>query len=445
MRDSRREFISLAIALGVILVLVANLFQGRLLATGDDEYDELLVFTTALDRVQSEYVREVSMKELLRGALSGMLTSLDPHSSYIPPEMYDQLKTDTEGEFEGVGMELTVDPRRGPIIGPGNPLFVLRPLPGTPAFRSGIVEGDRIIKIDGESTNGLTINDAVKKIKGPRGTRVTLTIERTLDEMGDSNVFDVELVREKIPLHSVAHTDMTEDGLGYIRLADFKEHTVEELTGKIEELEQGGMKALVLDLRYNPGGLLKSAAEVADLFLPKGAVIVSTKGRRPADAMTMESEEEVFLSKEECPMAILVNGSSASASEIVTGALQENGRAIVVGTKTYGKGSVQTVIPLKDKSALRLTTAYFYTPRGEQLSNNGIEPDIKIAMSREDDIKLRQQLPDDTAAPPKQKPGEEPEEKVEDVQLKEAITVLRGYVLLARQGKVDSEQVAVTK
>jgi carboxyl-terminal processing protease len=255
----------------------------------------------------------------------------------------------------------------------------------------------------------------------------------------------VELVREKIPLHSVAHTEMTADGIGYIRVADFKEHTAGELKEKIEELNKNSMKALVLDLRYNPGGLLKSAAEVADLFLPKGAVIVSTKGRQPENAMTMEAEEDMLLSKEQCPMAVLVNGSSASASEIVTGALQENGRAIVVGTKTYGKGSVQTVIPLKDKSALRLTTAYFYTPRGQQLSNNGIEPDIEIALSREDDIKLRQQLPDDREAPPREKPGEEPEEKLVDVQLKEAITVLRGYVLLARQEKACSEQVAVTK
>ena len=444
MKDSRREFVSLAIALGIILALVANLFQGRLLATGNDEYTDWEVFSTALERVRDEYVREVSTKDLLHNALSGMLSLLDRHSSYIPPEIYDQLKTDTEGEFEGVGMELTVDPRRGPTISPENPLFVRRPLPGTPAFRSGIIEGDRIVKIDGENTDGLTINEAVNKIKGPRGTKVTLTIERSLNEMEERKLFDVELVREKIPLHSVAHTEMTEDGIAYIRIADFKEHTVDELKEKIDQLRQDGMKALVLDLRYNPGGLLKSAAEVADLFLPKGEVIVSTKGRRPADSMTMESEHDAFLAKEECPMAVLVNGSSASASEIVTGALQENGRAIVIGSKTYGKGSVQTVIPLMDKSALRLTTAYFYTPRGEQLSNNGIEPDIKVALSQEDDIELRQQLPDDTNLQ-KQQPGEEPEEKLEDVQLKEAITVLRGYVVLAHREKAQSEQAAVTR
>jgi carboxyl-terminal processing protease len=444
MRDSRREFIGLAIALGIIVVLVANLFQGRLLATGEDEYTEWEVFSTALEKVRDEYVREVSTQELLRNALSGMLSSLDAHSSYILPEMYDQLKTDTEGEFEGVGMELTVDPRRGPTIGPGNPLFVRRPLPGTPAFRSGIIEGDRIAKIDGENTDGLTINEAVNKIKGPRGTKVTLTIERLLNEMEESEVFDVELVREKIPLHSIAHTEMTDDGIAHIRIADFKEHTVDELKEKIDQLRQDGMKALVLDLRYNPGGLLKSAAEVADLFLPQGEVIVSTKGRRPVDAMTMESEQDVWLSKEDCPMAVLVNGSSASASEIVTGALQENGRAIVIGSKTYGKGSVQTVIPLMDKSALRLTTAYFYTPRGQQLSNNGIEPDIKVALSREDDIRLRQQLPDDTKGP-KENSGEEQEQRIEDVQLKEAITVLRGYVVLAHREKAQIEEAAVTR
>jgi len=438
MRDSKREFISLAISLGIILALVANLFQGRLFAKTDDAFPAIMIFTTALDRVQDEYVREVGADELIQGALSGMLQSLDPHSSYIPPRMYDQLKLDTEGEFEGVGMELTVpDRREGALIGPGNPLMVRRPLPGTPAFRSGIVEGDNIVKIDGETTTGLTIDDAVKKIKGPRGTKVVLTIERMLADVSEPDTFDVELVREKIPLHSVAHTEVTEDGIGYIRGADFKEHTSDELKEKIGELQEKGMKALVLDLRYNPGGLLNSAAEVADLFLPKGDVIVSTKGRRPSDAMNFESEHEPFLTKEDAPMAVLVNGGSASASEIVTGALQENGRAIVVGSKTYGKGSVQTVIPLQDDSALRLTTAYFYTPRGAQLSNNGIEPDIKIALSREEDIRLRQQLPDDRG------PGEEPGKTFEDVQLNEAITVLRGYVILAKQEKTGGENADV--
>jgi len=440
MRDSKREFISLAISLGLILALVANLFHGRLFAKADDTFDAILVFTTALDKVQKDYVREVGTKELVEGALSGMLNSLDPHSSYIPPRMLKQLKTDTEGEFEGVGMELTVpDRREGALIGPANPLIVRRPFPGTPAFRSGIIEGDRIMKVDGETTTGMTIDEAVEKIKGPRGTKVVLTIDRMVGDANEPETFDVELVREKIPLYSVRHTEVTEDGIGYIGVADFKEHTADELKEKIGELEEKGMKALVLDLRYNPGGLLKSAAEVADLFLPKGDVIVSTKGRRPEDAMNFESEHDPILSKNDAPMAVLVNGYSASASEIVTGALQENGRAIVVGSKTYGKGSVQTVIELQDDSALRLTTAYFYTPRGAQLSNNGIDPDIKIALSLKDDIRLRQQLPDDS------RPDEETGKKFEDVQLNEAITVLRGYVILARQENDDSQTVEVSE
>jgi carboxyl-terminal processing protease len=334
-------------------------------------------------------------------------------------------------------MELTVPDRTvGALIGPENPLIVRRPLPGTPAFRSGIIEGDTIIKVDGETTTGITIDQAVEKIKGPRGTKVVLTIERMLGDASDPKTFDVELVREKIPLLSIAHTELTEDGIGYIRVTDFKEHTADELKEKISGLQDKEMKALVLDLRYNPGGLLKSAAEVADLFLPKGDVIVSTKGRGPEDAMSFESEHDPILSKDDAPMAVLVNGYSASASEIVTGALQENARAIVVGSKTYGKGSVQTVIELQDESALRLTTAYFYTPRGAKLSHNGIDPDIKISLSREEDIKLRQQLPDDTKT---REPDQEPEKKQEDVQLNEAITVLRGYVILAKQETADSE------
>jgi len=439
MRNSRREFIGLAVALCLILGIISNLFQGRLSAIGDDMYSSIEMFTTALDKVREQYVREVSGDELIRGALSGMLGSLDPHSSYIPAGMFDQLKLETEGELEGVGIEVT-SPRPAPLNGANNPLLVRRPLPGAPAFKSGIVEGDRIVKIDGQSVEGLTLNDAVKKIKGPRGTKVTLTIERVVDESGEAKVFDVELVREKIQLRSIAHTELTEDGIAYVRVIDFKEHTTKELREKLVELKDKGMKALVLDLRYNPGGLLTSAVELSGMFLPKGSAIVSTKGRRSADDMSFKSEQEPLLTQETSPMAVLVNGFSASAAEIVTSALQENGRAIVVGSKTYGKGSVQTVIPLKDKSALRLTTAYYYTPRGEQLTNNGIEPDIKVALSREDDIKLRQQLPDDTAVPFKKKPGEQPEKPFEDIQLKEAITVLRGYVILAKQEKPKKEQ-----
>lgn len=448
MRNSRREFISLAIALGIILMLAADMFQGRLLAGADDVYDSLEMFSTALDTVRKEYVREVSSEKLIQGALHGMLSSLDQHSSYISPQMYSHLMVETEGGYEGVGIQLEM-PRNFAPISPRNPLKVFKVFPGTPAFRSSIIEGDRIIKVNGESTEGMSLDDVVGKIKGPRGTKVTLTVQRIISESGadiirvplEEKILDVELERARIPILSVAHTDLSEDMIGYIRLVDFKENSAQELKNKIAELKEKGMRALVLDLRYNPGGLLTAAANVADLFLPKADVIVSTKGRRPTDVMMFKSEHDPILTKEECPVAVLVNRDSASGSEIVTGALQENGRAIIVGSSTYGKSSVQTVIPLRDKSALKITTAYYYTPRGKLLSGEGIEPDIPKPLSLEDRNRLRRQLPDDRdVVTTRIEPGGLPEEKLEDVQLKEAITVLRGYVLLAKQEKREKEQ-----
>lgn len=440
MRNSKREFISLAAALGIILLLAANLFQGRIFATADDVYDSLEVFSAALDTVQEEYVREVSSKDLIQGALIGMLGSLDRHSSYMSPRTYTRLMVETEGEYEGVGIQLDISRNWAPISA-SNPLTVRKVFPGTPAFRSDVIEGDRIIKVDGENTEDMSLDDAVDKIKGPSGTKVTLTMQRIISESDDEKVLDIELERARIPLLSVAHTEITEDGIGYIRLADFRENSATELKNKIAELQEQGMKALVLDLRYNPGGLLSTAAKVADLFLPKGIRIVSTKRERePPGEMVYKSKQDPILTREECPMAMLVNGASASGSEIVTSALQENGRAVVVGAKTYGKGSVQTVRQLKDKSALKITTAYYYTPRGKRLSGEGIEPDIKIALSEEDDKRLRQQLADDREVVTFGLEADEtPGQKVEDVQLKEAITVLRGYVILAKQEKGGEE------
>jgi carboxyl-terminal processing protease len=446
MRNSKREFISLAVALGIILMLVANMFQGRILATGDDIYKSLETFSTALDIVQKEYVSEVSSEKLIRGALYGMLGSLDQHSAYMTRSVHTRLMEETEGEYEGVGITLHNPKRPYAPISAANPLVVYRVFPGTPAFRSDIMEGDAIIKVDGENVEGLSLDNAVLKIKGPRGTKVTLTMYRIVGEPGQDarpSEFDVELERARIPLLSVRHTEMTDDGIGYIGLADFKEDSVEELTNKIAELKAEGMKALVLDLRYNPGGLLSTAAEVADLFLPKEDVIVMTKKeRQPDERRTYVSERDPLLTKEECPMAVLVNRGSASGSEIVTSALQDNNaRAIVVGTTTYGKSSVQMVKPLNDESALKITTAYYYTPREKRLSGVGVKPDIEVVLSDEDYYALRRQLPDDrdvVAAQPVA--PDSSEDKVDDVQLEEAITVLRGYVILAAQEDREEEE-----
>jgi carboxyl-terminal processing protease len=450
MRNSKREFISLAVAFAIILMLVANMFQGRILATADDDvYESLEIFSMALDIVQKEYVSEVSSDTLIRGALYGMLGSLDQHSAYMTRGSHTRLMDETRGEYEGVGIQLQVPKRPWAPISPGNPLVVRKVFPGTPAFRSDIMEGDAIIKVGGETTEEMSIDDAVDKIKGPRGTKVTLTMQRIVGESGEdarTSEFDVELERAKIPLLSVPHAEMSDDGIGYIRLADFKESSADELTSKITELKAKGMKALVLDLRYNPGGLLSTAVDVADLFLPKGAAIVSTKKERePDQRMTYTSNREPLLTKKECPMAVLVNTDSASGSEIVTSALQDHNRAIVVGMTTYGKSSVQMVSPLPGESALKITTAYYYTPREKRLSGVGVQPDIPVILPEKDYYALRRQLPDDRdvvsgeAVSP-----DSPEEKVDDIQLKEAETVLRGYVILASQENPGDEQETIT-
>lgn len=343
----------------------------------DDIFKEIELFGDSISVIRSDYVTEVDSKKMMYGALRGMLSSLDDFSSFLDPDEYKEITVEAKGEFGGVGTEITV--KDGIIT-------IITPIAGTPADSAGIKPGDKIVRINGKTTKNLTLNEAVKMMRGEPGTQVVLTIWREKEE----KVLDIPIKRAVINVTSIKDAYLLEDRIGYIRLIEFQEKAGRELEENLKKLEGQGMDALILDLRNNPGGLLDAAIEVSEKFLAKDQVIVSTKSRN-------QSQNAVFKAKgagahPQYPIIILVNEGSASASEIVAGALRDNGRALLLGTKTFGKGSVQTVIPLKDGSALRLTTASYYTPNGKSIMNLGITPDVPV---EQEELKESKQSPSD--------------------------------------------------
>ncbi len=361
-----RSFGGKRVLLVVLLLVSASFLIGagmakRVLARGED-YENLRVFTEVLSLVQSNYVEDVDTKKLVEGAIKGMLKTLDPHTSYMPLEVYKEMQVETEGQFGGLGIEITVR---------DDQLTVVSPIEETPAFRAGLKAGDRILKVEGEPTKDMTLLEAVRRMRGPKGTSVTLTIMR--DDFEAPR--DFTITRDVIKVRSVTQKKLDDD-IGYIRLRNFHKSTGEELEEALHDLEEQKIAAVVLDLRNNPGGLLNQAVEVVDRFVEKDQLIVSTQGRVRNQNMRFTSKgDHPHL---DYPMVVLVNAGSASASEIVAGALRDLGRGIVVGTQTFGKGSVQTIIPLSDGSGLRLTTARYYTPKGHLIQGKGIAPDIKV-------------------------------------------------------------------
>ena len=350
----------IGMALGFFL---SNRWVPNVAAIGRQDFKSLEVFSNILSIVKKNYVEDVETDKLVDGAINGMLHSLDPHSAYLTPELYRDLQSDTQGRFGGLGIEITVKT---------GVLTVVSPIEDTPAARAGIKPGDQIFKIEGEFTKDMTLIDAVKKMRGVKGTRINLSIRRE----GASELLDFSLVRDIIRVKSVKSRTL-EPGYGYVRLAQFQERSDRDLQRAMESLvaSKGGMKGMVLDLRNNPGGLLTQAVRVTDLFLDSG-LIVYTEGR-------IEAQKQKYFARKQgtwtdFPIVVLVNGGSASASEIVAGALQDHKRAVVLGTKTFGKGSVQTILPLDDKSALRLTTARYFTPLGRSIQATGILPDIVL-------------------------------------------------------------------
>ncbi|MDD2928125.1 MAG: S41 family peptidase, partial [Candidatus Omnitrophica bacterium] len=329
--------------------------------TRDELYRQVQLFSDALAAVETDYVDEVKAKDLIYGALKGMLSSLDPHSQFMDPDTYNELKVDTEGKFGGLGIEISLKDGQ---------LTIITPLAGTPAWEAGLKPGDRIVKIDNELTRGIDLSGATKKLRGKPGEAVTLTILRESTQ----KILEFKIVRGIIKINDIKEAKILTGGIGYIRLVEFRENTLKDFKAALQKLSRLKMNALILDLRNNPGGLLESALEIAGEFIPEGKLIAYTQGRKAEQNMR-------FLSKARrprlnLPLVVLINEGSASGSEIIAGALQDYKRATILGVKSFGKGSVQTVIPLSDGSALRLTTSKYFTPSGKEIHGNGVTPDI---------------------------------------------------------------------
>ena len=358
----RRYFL---VSLVTVLVSLVSVTAYRSATAAGNDYESIELFTDVLAIVKKSYVEEVDTKKLIYGAINGMLAALDPHSSFMPPDTYKELKLDTKGEFGGLGIEISIKDAT---------LTVISPIEDTPAYRAGVKSGDQILKIDDKFTKDLSIMDAVKKMRGNKGSKVTLTIMRE----GFDKPKEFPLVRDIIQVKSVKFK-MLDDGYGYVRIAQFQEKTSDDLQkalSSLNETSKGKLRGLVLDLRNDPGGLLDQAVKVSETFLEEGKLIVYTEGREKDAQMRFSSRTGE--KQPNYPIVALINSGSASASEIVAGALQDHKRAVVMGVQSFGKGSVQTIIPLSDNSGLRLTTAKYFTPSGRSIQAKGITPDIVV-------------------------------------------------------------------
>ncbi len=350
-------------------ILTATVLGAGLVTAADpnsDTYRQLNLFGEVFERVRADYVEKVEDSVLIEAAIGGMLTSLDPHSSYMNAKKFEDMQVQTKGEFGGLGIEVTLE---------NGFVKVVSPIDDTPAFRAGMQPGDIITHLNGENVVGLSLEEAVERMRGAPNTSLTITVRRE-----GRDPFDVTIVRDIIRIQSVRHRN--EDGIGYIRVTTFNEQAQSGIDEAMNDLraELGNkLRGIVLDLRNNPGGLLEQAVSISDSFLEKGE-IVSTRGRKPEDAQRFNARPGDLA--QGLPMVVLINGGSASASEIVAGALQDHRRAILLGTKTFGKGSVQTIVPLPQHGAMRLTTARYYTPSGNSIQAMGITPDIRVTAAR---------------------------------------------------------------
>lgn len=413
----KRKFILLVI---LILTLSFSLFSAQkkyvadLQAASNKLYEELKLFTDVLMLIQQYYVEEVDPQKLIYGALKGITKSLDPYSQFMEPDLYKEMKIETSGEFSGLGIRIAIK---------NGYLTVITPLSGTPAYRIGILPGDRIIKIEGEDTKDISLLEAVKKLRGPKDTNVTISVIRE----DEKDMIDFTITRDIIKIISVTYR-MLEDNIGYVRLNEFSESTAQDLEKALKSLEKDNMQSLVLDLRNNPGGLLGIAVEVCSKFITDRKLIVYVEGRDKQDVKKFFADK--IKSHPEWPLVVLVNEGSASASEIVAGAVQDQKRGVVLGTQTFGKGSVQTVIPLSDGSGLRLTTAKYFTPNGRSIHEKGITPDVVVEISKELKEQLMKILED--------LPLKEGEEEIKDTQLERAVDILKSTKIFLSKDELEA-------
>ncbi|MBO6825007.1 MAG: S41 family peptidase [Sneathiella sp.] len=428
MRNFTTGILTLAV---VVLSLAILTIPEKRVEAGSDTYKQLQLFGDVFEKIRKDYVEEVDDAELVEAAINGMLSSLDPHSSYLNPKNYEGMKVQTRGKFGGLGIEVTME---------NGLVKVVAPIDDTPAAAAGIQAGDYITHLDGEPVLGLTLSDAVERMRGLVDTDINLTVRR----QNEKEPLEITITRATITVQSVRGRVEDEDII-YIRISSFTEQTDTGLREKLAELKEeigGDYKGIILDLRNNPGGLLDQAISVSDAFLRKGE-IVSTRGREARDSQRYNAQPDDITSGK--PIVVMINGGSASASEIVAGALQDHRRAVVLGTQSFGKGSVQTIVPLQGNGAMRMTTARYYTPSGTSIQAKGITPDIEVKQarlevlengSRRSEADLRNHLDDGTDNPDeKQADGSEPsaDNQTEDYQLLRAKDLLKGVSLFAKK------------
>ena len=421
--SKRRLLVLAAMILGAFsaLFLIAPLTT-KAQSNNEETYRQLTLFGDVFQRVREDYVEEVSDQDLVEAAINGMLTSLDPHSAYLPDDNFQKMQVQTRGKFGGLGIEVTME---------NGFVKVVSPIDDTPADKAGILPEDLIISVDGESIVGLTLNDAVEKLRGPIGSKVKISVQRAQDEP-----FEVNIIRDEIKIRSVR--SRLYETIGYIRITTFSEQTSPGLQKAMDDLQAEtakGLNGLVLDLRNNPGGLLSEAIRVSDAFLEKGE-IVSTRGRGENDIQHAYARPGDI--SDGLPLVVLINSGSASASEIVAGALKDHRRAVVMGTRSFGKGSVQTITPMPGHGAMRLTTALYFTPSGVSIQAKGISPDIEVALARieklegglvrEEDLRGALDNQEGGAEPTADNTAPaEPKDPIEiDYQLARAVDLLRG-------------------
>jgi carboxyl-terminal processing protease len=421
----------------VIALLAANLLVGARVYTNsadttqkDTPYPSLKLFSEVMERVRRDYVdgQDLTYKKLVGGAIKGMINTLDPHSEYLDKEQYDELQNDTQGQFGGLGIVIAM--KDGFIT-------VVAPMEDSPGFKAGILAGDRIIKIDGKTTERTSTTDAVKLLRGEPGTDVTITISRPTTGVEK----DIKLTRAVISVDMVKDINgkkefpLDENKIGYVRLLQFGEKTSSELESAIRKMKENGIKGLILDLRWNPGGLLEQAVDVCEKFLPRGQLVVSTEGRNAGQNSVHRAgghgDELVNRDGSQIPIVVLVNGSSASASEIVAGCLQDLHRAIILGEKTFGKGSVQSIVPLEE-GALKLTTAKYYTPSHKVIHEKGITPNVTVTLTDDEERDIMLKLTPGGV----ESLGQKERERVgasRDPQLDRASDLLKGILLFAEK------------
>jgi carboxyl-terminal processing protease len=422
------------VLLGINLAIAAKIYSDSSTKPDkDNPYSEMELITQVMELLRKEYVdtNSVSYRDLTYGALKGMLNSLDPHSQFMEPQMYEDMRQDTEGKFGGIGIVISMSKEGF--------LTVVAPMEDTPGAKAGLLPGDRIIKIDGKVTEKMGLQEAVRQLRGDPGTKVTITVFRARAKDPGDKIKDHTIERAEINVESVKDAKILQDGIGYVRITQFNEPTADEFAKALAKLNGQGMSALIIDLRNNPGGLLESARKIASEFVPAGKLIVSTEGRNPAQKSVYRSDGGK--KQGNYPLVLLVNAGSASGSEIVAGALQDLHRAVLVGETTFGKGSVQSIIQLRDGSALRLTTAKYYTPSHKVIHEHGVTPDIIVPISEEDERKLLEQRVRASL------PADETAEKVTpiaDTQLDRAIDVIKGVKLFEKQMKVAKQNVRET-